>query len=147
MAEYINVALAEVNSKNGSGVGWGWNIRVTVAVMVTEATPRRRGEREREITLRPVLPLKNSGAGVDGARTAVMVREVESSLGRRLLAAKAISAGRLISPLFLTPPLIVCHHPCGHPHLQAGGRTQRTHPHTNLSTDERTILLIEQQFG
>ena len=48
---------------------------------------KRARERERKITLRPVLSLKNGGAGVDRARTAVMVREVESSLDRQLLAA------------------------------------------------------------
>ena len=44
-------------------------------------------KREREIKLRPLLSLKNGGAGVGGARMAVMVQEVESLLGRRLLAA------------------------------------------------------------
>ena len=37
--------------------------------------------------LRPVLLLKNGGAGVDGMRTAEVVREVESSLCCRLLVA------------------------------------------------------------
>ena len=60
--------------------------------------------------------------------------------GYKITAYKAMSAGRLISPLFWPPPsLIVCPSPVWAP--SSAGRRKRTHPHTNLSRNELVLRL------
>ena len=63
----------------GSGVRWGGifehSAQFAVAAVVTEATPRRQRERE-SAHAETLAIIKNGGAGVDGARTAIMVQEL-----------------------------------------------------------------------